>query len=65
MQNFMEGFITYVDDMGYTKTLVARRGSFSVIEEISQEAAREILDHIHAGRYRWLKFGQRKAGVCR
>ena len=65
MQNFMEGFITYVDETGSMKTLVARKGSFSIIEDVSEETAKEILDQITTGRYRWLRFGQRKAGALR
>jgi protein involved in temperature-dependent protein secretion len=65
MQNFMEGFITYVDETGSMKTLVARKGSFSIIEDVSEETAKEILDQITTGRYRWLRFGQRKVGALR
>jgi protein involved in temperature-dependent protein secretion len=65
MQNFLEGFITYVDETGNMKTLVARKGSFSIIENVSEETAKEILDQITTGRYRWLRFGQRKAGALR
>jgi protein involved in temperature-dependent protein secretion len=65
MHNFLEGIITYVDEKGSMKTLVARKGSFSIVEDVPQDKAREILDHITTGRYRWLKFGQRKAGALR
>ncbi|MDQ0341041.1 protein involved in temperature-dependent protein secretion [Caldalkalibacillus uzonensis] len=64
MQKVAEGFITFVDETGRMKTLLARNGTFSIVEEVSDREVQEIFDHIISGRYRWLKYGQkRKAGV--
>ncbi|GGK22587.1 hypothetical protein GCM10010965_14370 [Caldalkalibacillus thermarum] len=61
-----KGFVTFVDEVGRKKSLFFHNGAFSVVEEVSVERAKEILDHITTGRYRWLKYGQkRKAGVVR
>ncbi|QZT33671.1 hypothetical protein HUR95_15815 [Caldalkalibacillus thermarum TA2.A1] len=64
--NSEKGFVTFVDEAGKKKTLLLQNGTFSIIEEVPAEQAQEILDHITTGRYRWLKYGQkRKAGVVR
>lgn len=66
MENMMnEGFITFVDEAGNMKTLLARNGAFSLVEDVTDEQAREIIDHILTGRYRWLRYGQRRRAGLR
>jgi hypothetical protein len=66
MENMMnEGFITFVDEAGNLKTLLAQNGTFSIVEGVSDQQAKEIFDHILTGRYRWLRYGQRKVSALR
>ena len=66
MENMMnEGFITFVDEAGNLKTLLTKNGTFFIVEDVTNEQAKEILDHILIGRYRWLRYGQRRRAGLR